>query len=791
MDYEPLTLTPGDYRVEIEGGRAPGPVRFALRDLAQAEDAPDGAVSGELADASATALHSLTLQAGQSILIDILDDADPDAATVAIYDPGGSRVAISQYEDRILGTAAQTGRYTVVFAGRGAAGTALNYSFELGSPQVGGTGALALGGTIVGTAPEDGQVFDVAIDLDAETPAIFETSGSGSAALIGADGEVLWSGGLALLDVGNRVDDPALTLPAGATTLRLWAQPDDWSVRLFDLGTAQALSDGQTVDVSTAEGAAPLIGTIEVTDYETLDVARSFPVAAVIIDPTGVVRGDAWMPLAGQGGQATVLAYSTRDNDGTSPVTVALTPPQTSSLPPDIAHTVSTVAGAGVVWDIPVTAPGPHLMSVGNLQDATLIAPDGSVLLGPDDWSRDDTAVAVLGEGTWRIVAPPPRFDRTNIVRWQSFATAPLLAAGETDLGSGNIFVARVPATGDAPVDFALSNADAVAFYDVATGARLDLPEDPRQRLAPGLPEMAVVSTDASSSFRNTIATLTPVEIRTVDIDVTTGTGAPAERLAERGGQVLRLDGIGAAVDGAPAPNGARTVEAWVRFDDSTRGSLLAIGGIELTVSADRFEVEIADGAGTRELSDFTRRTPGDWHHVAVRITADGTAALFVDGSLQRSVTLGALPGATAAPRIGAGAAGAMDDLRIWGAALDDAAIAALVTTPPAADAADLLLDLDFEGALPGTARSGADVTLASRISAAPLLSDPVGGGAVEVRHRFALAEETSLWLDALSDWRPGDSATVVFSTPDGAEQRVDIVQGAAGVTLGPATGPR
>ncbi len=192
------------------------------------------------------------------------------------------------------------------------------------------------------------------------------------------------------------------------------------------------------------------------------------------------------------------------------------------------------------------------------------------------------------------------------------------------------------------------------------------------------------------------------------------------------GGSDLRL----------PAGESPRTVEAWVRFVDSSRemyavswGTLGQNQACMLGVDRGRAVItQIGDSIHGPMLST------GQWHHLAA--VYDGTYHLYVDGELAGEKAMATMTTVGPGPRIGNSVygqdkpfAGDLDEVRIWSRALSASEVAGqrrmVFSQPPA----ELVAAYDFEvmgsGAgivIPNRGSLGAGVNLLTR-------SGPSGSG--------------------------------------------------------------
>ncbi|MCH2167040.1 MAG: LEPR-XLL domain-containing protein, partial [Oceanicola sp.] len=784
-EAQPLSLEAGDYRLEFKGSSQTGTLQFALRNVDDAPVSADRTFAGQLDDASAVAVHSVDLAAGETLFLDVDEALDDDAARVWLYDSAGQNLGISDFEDGFLGTAKQAGRYTVLLEGRGEAGEALDYSFALRAPTVASSQALTVGGTVNGDAPPEGAVHEITLDMAADTPGLFRVQGTGSAVLLGPDDVPLWSGALSQLDIYQRTDDPALVLPAGANRLQIWGQSNTWSVQLVDVSAPIVLTSDVASSFDVSDAMATFVGQIEVAELQTVSLSASSGVRTFLLAPDGIVRSAPWMPEPGAAGTVTIIGYYTRTPTADSQsVTVSLQDADALSIDIGIDQSVRVNRNQSAVIDVTVTEPGLYVLSPGRLDGAVFVSPDGQVVVASDAWSEDDPVVRALTPGTWQIVVPPPSFNRTVQVNVLPASSIEAATTEGLNLGRNGFAAARLPSA-TVPQTFAFENARTVQFFEAATGAVFDLPDTPNQRLPANLPELFAVSMDPisyRSDFRAVVSEIVQTEVA---LDITAGNGSAAGRVAGRNGQALLLDDVGIVLE-APLPeNGPRVVEAWLRFEDGARGVLAELGGVQISVNNGRITATAWDGDLGATLSDFSTRTADQWYHVAVRVDDTGRASLFVDGAHRGTNTLRNLSSRPVGSGFGIGVAGAVDDVRFWSSALDSAAIAGLagdtLTLPD--DQTALVLDLDFEGAEAAIARIGTDPVLRPRLSRVPVLDDPVGGAGLEVLHRFSLDAATTLWAEAIGDWDNDDE--IVFTRDDGVEVRLEIADGAGAAALG------
>ena len=299
-------------------------------------------------------------------------------------------------------------------------------------------------------------------------------------------------------------------------------------------------------------------------------------------------------------------------------------------------------------------------------------------------------------------------------------------------------------------------------------------------------------------------------------------TTGPQRVTAGRFGKAMQFDGVNDLISIADANSldftSAMTLMAWVKVGTTTgwRNVMMKQGGSDLVYGIYGNDTATGTGrpAGYAKSGGVTRSVRANespllnkWMHIAVTFNATANQLrIYVDGSLQRTLTTSGSMAATTGPLTLGGNNvwldeffnGVMDEVRVMNVALTDADIRTLMTTPvvpgsaaPATDATGLVAAYSFnDGTATDVTGHGLNGVLTGTTSGAGKFGNALTfngtSDRVQVADAAALDFTTGMTLEAyvkpstVTDWR----TVMLKEGPDGlvyAMYSSDQAQHAAG----------
>lgn len=260
--YAPLSLVPGDYRLDVDGtGATTGDYGFRLLDLSRATAvAIDGtAIAGSMAATAQQEAFAFDAQAGDLLWLGIT--SLPSGVVLRLYDPFGNLVDSSLTSSQEVGRLPYNGQYTLLLdAGTGTpAGAAYDFSLRRMASPLTDLGAVGATASLQGSLANAGDSAVFRFTLSESRRVLFDSrtaSNNFAMTLTGPAGVVASASGSALSGTGlidlDDYNNPwgALSLPPGAYTVSIdgaGATSGAFSVQMLDASAPTVVGRGALV----------------------------------------------------------------------------------------------------------------------------------------------------------------------------------------------------------------------------------------------------------------------------------------------------------------------------------------------------------------------------------------------------------------------------------------------------------------------------------------------------------------------------------------------------------------